>query len=121
MFVFSAVCEPHCQSGGRCVGPNKCQCPPATLGAYCQNCECTFYFIKHNDEALQLTIFIILICKGEFFISFISGEDYSGKINYLNLNIQNVLKKGIPETTLSFDITNIHRNILSSKFIIIVL
>ena len=33
--VFSAVCELPCANGGRCVGPNTCQCPSDYNGPQC--------------------------------------------------------------------------------------
>lgn len=35
-FLFSALCTPACQNGGRCVDVNKCTCVGGWKGARCQ-------------------------------------------------------------------------------------
>lgn len=34
--IISAQCNPKCQNGGKCAGPNKCECPETFAGSHCQ-------------------------------------------------------------------------------------
>lgn len=35
-FLISAICQPPCQNGGRCLRPGSCVCPTGYAGTYCQ-------------------------------------------------------------------------------------
>ena len=39
LFIFTAVCQKFCQNGGKCIGPNKCQCQPGYSGQWCEICK----------------------------------------------------------------------------------
>lgn len=38
--LFAGVCEPMCMNGGRCVGPDVCDCPSGWRGQRCDKRKC---------------------------------------------------------------------------------
>ncbi len=34
--LTTAVCDPDCSNGGRCLGGNRCSCPYGFMGARCE-------------------------------------------------------------------------------------
>jgi hypothetical protein len=56
-FFIAAVCEPSCLHGGRCVGPNQCDCTTEWTGEYCHIRK---HYLKMHSRGINFENILIL-------------------------------------------------------------
>ena len=61
VFLFSAVCHGDCLNGGKCIGPNTCQCRHGYIGP---NCELGKASVLVYVYACGCMYVCVLVCGG---------------------------------------------------------